>query len=78
MDPTFIERVIEEVMVSLHFMPESAIHMKDKTEINIDLGAERVRATIAGMHPGIHDPTTRKELTRAPFGDHCRNASGNT
>ncbi len=36
-------------------MPESAIHMKGKTEINIDLGVERVRAAIAGMHPGIHD-----------------------
>ena len=36
-----------------HFMPESAKHVRDMTPYMAKLGADRLRAALDGMHPGM-------------------------
>ena len=43
-------------MDTLHFMPDAAQHVRGRLKLDersVSLGADRVRAALAGMHPGV-------------------------
>lgn len=54
-NPPFIPPLHKVIVATLHFMPEAARNVRGITEPDesvLELGADRVRAAMAGIHPG--------------------------